>query len=137
MPAYYYVRMGYPVSGLRIDRYGDILSGFLLQKCVHHLGETVHVGGPVCRHIRTPHNLFLDLYYELAGMVIIEDLLPRLRELQVSGRDYPDVYASLAAGLREATDSFEGFVWDSGGREFLRQTSENMDTWLRALRTLG
>ena len=32
--AYYYVRMGFSLGGLRIDRYGDILSGYLLQKAV-------------------------------------------------------------------------------------------------------
>jgi Reversibly glycosylated polypeptide len=137
MAAYYYVRMGHQVEGLRIDRYGDVLSGFLLQKCVHHLGETVRIGRPVCRHLRTPHNLFQDLYYELAGMVILEDLLPRLRELEVSGAQYAEAYASLAAGIRNCAHGFKGFVWDSGGREFLLQTADNMETWLSALRALG
>jgi hypothetical protein len=137
MAAYYYVRMGQEVGGLRIDRYGDVLSGFLLQKCVHHLGETVRIGRPVCRHVRTPHNLFRDLYHELAGMVILEDLLPCLRELDVSGSEYQDAYASLAAGIRNCAHGFKGFVWDSGGREFLLQTADNMETWLSALRALG
>jgi len=26
VPAYYFIRMGYPISGLSIDRYGDVLS---------------------------------------------------------------------------------------------------------------
>lgn len=137
MPAYYYVRMGQAVGGLRIDRYGDVLSGFLVQKCVHHLGETVLVGGPVCRHIRTAHNLFQDLYHELAGMVIIEDFLPRLREMSISGRGYADTYESLAAAIRATAPGFKGFVWDSGGREFLLETADNMETWLSALRALG
>jgi len=137
MPAYYYVRMGQAVGGLRIDRYGDVLSGFLLQKCVHHLGETVRVGGPVCRHLRTPHNLFQDLYHELAGMVILEDFLPRLREMDISGRSYAETYESLAAAIRAAAPGFKGFVWDSGGREFLLETADNMETWLLALRSIG
>src|SRR3712207_9514532 len=36
---YYFVRMGYPLAGLPIDRYGDIFSGYLSQACVKHMGE--------------------------------------------------------------------------------------------------
>ena len=38
---YYYVRMGYPLTGMRIDRYGDILSGYFIQKCVKHLEQDI------------------------------------------------------------------------------------------------
>ncbi len=75
MAAYYYLRMGFPIKGLRIDRYGDILSGYFVQKCIRHLGDAVRIGDPVCKHIRTRHNLFKNLYHELAGMVLIEDLV--------------------------------------------------------------
>jgi hypothetical protein len=32
--AYYYVKMGFSLGGLSIDRYGDILSGYFCQACV-------------------------------------------------------------------------------------------------------
>lgn len=133
IPAYYYVRMGFPLQGMRIDRFGDILSGYFAQKCAKHLGHCVRIGGPVAEHRRTPHNLFKDLYHELAGIVLIEELLPWLQDVRLSGRDYVETYASLADALTAQADSFAGFVWDQGGREFLRETAQCMRQWLRAL----
>lgn len=135
--AYYYVRMGYAIEGLKIDRYGDILSGYFVQKCIRHLRESIRVGDPICHHHRTPHNLFKDLYHELAGMVVVEELLPWLRELKLSGDSYVEAYACLADELAAASEHFRGFVFDQGGRDFLRFTSENMKTWLTALSRMG
>lgn len=136
IPAYYYVRMGFPIQGMSIDRFGDILSGYFLQKCAKHLGHAVRFGDPVAEHRRSPHNLFKDLFHELAGMVVIEDLLPWLRELKLEGSNYSETYASLAQALHEQADSFTGFVWDDGGRDFLKDTAACMQTWLAALHHL-
>lgn len=133
IPAYYYVRMGYGLQGLKIDRFGDILSGYFVQKCAKHLGHAIRIGSPVADHRRTPHNLFQDLYHELAGVVLIEDLLPWLQELRLSGSSYADAYASLADALAAQAPHFKGFVWDQGGRDFLSGTAQHMRTWLRLL----
>lgn len=134
--AYYYVRMGYPLKGMTIDRYGDILSGYFLQKCAKHLGHAVRFGDPVAEHHRSPHNLFKDLYHELAGMVLVEDLLPWLQELELSGSDYASAYASLADALETEAEGFRGFIWDDGGREFLHDTAACMRRWLTVLEQL-
>jgi hypothetical protein len=137
MAAYYYVRMGFAIEGLKIDRYGDILSGYFVQKCIRHLGEAVRVGDPLCDHRRTPHNLFKDLYHELAGMVLIEELLPWLVELKLTGGNYRDAYACLADELAAAAPRFGGFVFDQGGRDFLTDTAAHMRTWLAVLKAIG
>lgn len=137
IPSYYYVRMGFPLQGMRIDRFGDILSGYFLQKCAKHLGHVVRLGGPVADHRRTPHNLFKDLYHELAGIVLVEELLPWLQEARIEGNDYTQAYAALADALEEQSSRFKGFVWDQGGREFLAETAQCMRTWLKTLRTLA
>lgn len=129
--AYYYIRMGYALQGLKIDRFGDILSGYFVQKCAKHLGDAVRIGGPVAEHRRSTHNLFKDLYFELAGVVLIEELLPWLQEFQLDGGDYKTAYASLADALDAHADRFKGFVWDEGGRDFLRETAACMRTWLK------
>lgn len=131
--AYYYVRMGFPLQGLRIDRFGDILSGYFVQKCAKHLGDTVRFGPPVASHKRSPHNLFKDLYFELAGMVIVEELLPWLIELKLDGSDYRHSYAALADAIESAAPQFKGFIWDEGGREFLVDTARCMRHWLAAV----
>jgi hypothetical protein len=137
MAAYYYVRMGFAIEGLKIDRYGDILSGYFVQKCARHLGESVRLGDPICDHRRTPHNLFKDLYHELAGMVLVEELLPWLVELKLTGGSYRDAYACLSDELASAAPRFRGFVFDQGGRDFLADTARHMRTWLRTVEKLG
>ncbi len=137
IPAYYYVRMGYPLQGLKIDRFGDILSGYFVQACAKHLGDLLRVGGPVADHRRTPHNLLKDLYHELAGIALIEDLLPWLQALKLEGGDYASAYAALADALDAQAERFTGFVWDEGGREFLRETAGCMRAWLGVMRRLG
>lgn len=135
--AYYYVRMGFQLSGLRIDRYGDIISGYLIQACVKTAGDAIRIGSPVADHRRTPHNLFKDLYHELAGMVLLDDLLPWLTELPMHGERYPELYAGLADALEQKGATMRGFVWDDGGRDFLTDTAANMRAWLEAVRTIG
>jgi hypothetical protein len=127
--AYYYVRMGYPLTGMKIDRYGDILSGYFIQKCVKHLGQCIRVGSPVANHHRTQHNIFKDLYNELAGIVICEELVPWLKEVKLEGQTYLDAYECLANQLIQAADRFKGFIWDEGGKDFLRETGSLMLLW--------
>lgn len=135
--AYYYVRMGFSLGGLRIDRYGDILSGYLLQKVVKTRGAGIRVGTPIADHRRTPHNLFKDLYHELAGMVLLEDILPWLQDLPLQSGSYATLYASLADALEDKAGTMRGFVWDEGGSDFLRDTAANMRAWLDAVATIG
>jgi hypothetical protein len=137
IPAYWYVRMGFALQGMTIDRFGDILSGYFLQKCAKHLGDTIRLGSPVAEHHRTPHDSFRDLHAELPGMVLLEGLLPWLREVPLSGDSYADAYASLAAALREEARRFTGFVWDEGGREFLVETADGMQDWLDVVSRVG
>lgn len=130
---YYYVRMGYPLQGLQIDRYGDILSGYLTQKCLKHLRQGIRIGTPLLDHRRSPHNLFKDLYHELAGMVLIEDLLPWLVEVKLTGDNPLAAYECLADQLAASASRFKGFVWDSGGRDFLVETARCMKLWTNAV----
>jgi len=135
--AYYYVRMGFDVGGLSIDRFGDIMSGYFCQACVKARGEAIRIGSPIADHRRTPHNLFKDLYHELAGVVLLDDLLPWLTELKLRGASYSELYATLADELHARGDAYKGFIWDQGGGAFLRETAEHMRAWLEAVRLIG
>jgi hypothetical protein len=42
--AFYFVRMGHALAGMPTGRWGDILSGYLSQACMRHLGYRVRVG---------------------------------------------------------------------------------------------
>lgn len=137
MPAYYYVRMGFPLGGLTVDRYGDILSGYFISKCAHELEHAIRIGSPIADHRRTPHNLFKDLYHELACVVLLDDLLPWLVETKLSGSSYGELYEDLAVRLEERASAYRGFIWDQGGGEFFRSTADHMRAWLAAVRTIG
>ena len=96
----------------------------------------MRVGAPIAEHHRTPHNLFKDLYFELAGVVVVEELLPWLHELPLRESSYAACYAELAHALEAGADRFRGFVWDDGGREFLRDTAACMQMWLKLIERL-
>ncbi len=131
---YYYVRMGFPLKGLSLDRFGDILSGYLTQKCIKHLGHAVRVGTPIVEHRRTPHNLFKDLYHELAGIVLVEEFVPWLQSVPLEGRTYLAAYNCLAERITAVAGQFTGFIWDDGGRDFLREMARSMQIWSRLVR---
>lgn len=131
---YYYVRMGFPLRGLSIDRFGDILSGYLTQKVIKHLGQGIRVGSPIVEHRRTPHNLFKDLYHELAGIVLIEEFVPWLIELKLTGTTYLEAYAELADAIAREAMCFKGFIWDDGGGEFLQLMARLMESWVQIVR---
>ena len=135
--AYYYVRMGFPLSGMKIDRFGDICSGYFLQKCIKARGEAIRIGTPVADHRRTPHNLFKDLYHELAGLVLLDDLLPWLLDLNLGEGSYRDLYLALADALDAKSATMRGFVWDEGGGAFLKETAGHMRAWIAAVDAIG
>jgi Reversibly glycosylated polypeptide len=129
MAAYYYVRMGSPLRGMMIDRYGDIFSGYFLQWCVAAIGEGVRVGGPMLDQQRNPHNLFVDLWHELAGMMILEDVGPLLAEPPPEMVSYRVAYVALSQHLESIADRFEGFIWTDECRTYFRDISRIMRIW--------
>lgn len=134
---YYYVRMGFALQGLRIDRFGDILSGYLTQKVIKHCGQGIRVGTPILDHRRTPHNLFKDLYHELAGIVLIEEFVPWLQEVQLTGNTPLEAYGVLAELIEAKAATTTGFIWDEGGRDFLKEMATLMRTWIKIVRQFG
>ena len=137
IPSYYFVRMGLPVSGMRIDRYGDIFSGYFSQACAKGLGDSVRVGTPIAMHRRNSHNYLRDATQEMGCICVLEDLLPWLQEYRLSGKDYLETYESLSHGLEEAACQFRGFIWTEETVKFLRSTANTMREWVKACRRIG
>jgi len=135
MAAYYFVRMGYPVAGLAIDRYGDIFSGYFVQACAKHLGGLVRFGTPVAEHRRNTHNYLRDATMEWGAILVLEDLLPWLREVKLSGTTWLEAYRSLSDELANFAERLTLACAPSlseGARGFLRQTAGDMRTWVEA-----
>ena len=134
--AYYFLRMGYPMAGMQIDRYGDIFSGYFSQACVRHLGFRIRVGTPIANHMRNSHNYLRDLTNELACIWLIEDLSAWLREVNLDGTTYASSYLSLASALDDAAEEFSGFIWNDSTRGYVHQMAYCMRAWVKAVKTI-
>jgi len=137
IPSYYFLPMGHTVSGLRMDRYGDLFSGYFSQACARHLGYSVRAGTPVADHRRNTHRFLHDATQELAGIWMLEDLLPWLVELPLDGRTYSEAYLTLSHLLEDSVSRFSGFIWTDSARDYFRATASSMRAWLAACRQLA
>jgi hypothetical protein len=134
--AYYFLKMGYPLAGMPIDRYGDIFSGYFVAACCKHLGGAVAVGDPAAEHKRNAHNYLQDATQEWACIVVLEDLLPWLVETELSGNDYPSAYVSLSHAMEDAVETFKGRAWSDATRGFFHLIARYMRRWARACQGL-
>jgi hypothetical protein len=130
--AYYFVRMGYPVAGVPIDRYGDIFCGYFCQACVRYLGNRIRVGTPTSFHKRNSHNYFHDLLQELACIWALEDITGWLPEAELEGRTYGEAYLSLADALDHQVERFKGSIWTDATRIYFHQMTYYMRQWVAA-----
>lgn len=136
VPAYYYVKMGYALNGAAVDRFGDIFSGYLLQACVKRLGGVVRFGTPVADHRRNSHNYMRDAAAESFGVQVLEEFIPWLTEVKLSGSTTMEAYASLAAAIDDGAERFQGAFWTDAAKGFLHQMAFYMRAWLRACATI-
>ena len=88
-------------NGLQIDRFGDIFSGYFSQACARHLGHSIRAGTPIAEHRRNAHRYLRDATQEMAGIWVLEDLLPWLADLRldVEKVGFLRSRVALAAGL--------------------------------------
>lgn len=135
--AYYFVRMGYPLAGMPIDRYGDIFSGYLVQACMQHMGDRVRMGTPVAEHRRNSHNYMRDLAGEIGCIFVLEDLTQWLQSLKLEGTNYGQAYLSLADAIDDQVEKFTGAIWTDSTRAFFHETTFCMREWITACRRIG
>jgi Reversibly glycosylated polypeptide len=134
---YYFVRMGYPLAGMPIDRYGDIFSGYLVQACIRHMGHRIRIGTPVADHRRNSHNHMRDLAGELACIFVLEDFLAWLPTARLEGKTYCETYLSLADAIDDQVERFDGSIWTEATRGFFHQMGYCMRQWTSACRQIG
>ncbi|MCX5706645.1 MAG: hypothetical protein NTW13_03130 [Candidatus Omnitrophica bacterium] len=137
VPAYYYVKMGYDIKGMKLDRFGDIFSGFFLQKCVQAKRQRIKIGSPVLEHRRSLHNLYKDLWNELVGMVIIDDILPLLETPLSQSANYGSAMLELSGKIEEWSVDRQGFLWEDSLRDYFKNVSRNIRLWVEACRQLN
>jgi hypothetical protein len=135
--SYYFVRMGYPLAGMPIDRYGDIFSGYLSQACIRHMGHRIRIGTPVADHKRNSHNYLRDLTGELACILTLEPFTEWLHDLKLQGSTYSETYLSLADAIDHQVQLFSGQIWTDATRGYFHQMTYCMRQWEKACRIVS
>jgi hypothetical protein len=133
LPAYWFVRMGQRLLGLRLGRFGDILSGYFVQACAKHLGHAVRFGDPVTSHERNRHVLLDDLLEELPGILVLEHLVEWLRACPLEGSSYADAYRALSHALDVLAEHLDPALRSADVRGFLHDIAAAMRRWLDLL----
>jgi hypothetical protein len=131
--AYYFLRMGYPLGGVAIDRYGDIFSGYFVQKCVRVMGDAIAAGAPAASHRRNRHHYMNDAWNEWGCILVLEDLLPWLVETTaLSSASYGEAYVSLSHAIQDVVERMNGRIWTDATRGYFHQMAHYMRTWAGA-----
>jgi hypothetical protein len=125
LPCYYYVLMGAQIEGLKLDRYGDIWSGYFAKKVIDQVGDRVSVGKPLTDHRRNIHDIFKDLRAELYGMIMTERLIEFLEPLNLTAKNYSDAYLELAEHLSKANLGNE-----KGINTYIAKLTKAMKIWI-------
>jgi hypothetical protein len=131
--AYYYILMHEPMHGSRLNRFGDIWSGFFAQKCAKAIGHAVAFGAPAVQQVRNDHDLFVDLREEYWGIVISEYLSQWLTEVRLEGSDYPTLYGNLADRLAEYVRGLQDRIVNDQVIAYFEKVRAAMHTWLEAV----
>lgn len=131
LPCCYYLPMGAKIEGTILDRYGDIWSGLFINKIVNQIGDRITVGHPVVRHLRSPHDLFKDLQYELWGMILTDYLAPTIASMKLSKKTYADLYWELAQEVKTLD------IYPSADvRKYFQNLAAAMEIWVETCRTI-
>ena len=137
IPAYYYVRMLEPLPGAKLDRYGDIWSGYFITRCAEHLGESIGVGQPEVDHQRNVHDLLADLRAEFWGMVLTPLFIDALRAGTLEGSDYAAAARSLAALLERSAADIEAKAAVPGVADYISSIGSHLRLWVDVCDELG
>jgi predicted house-cleaning noncanonical NTP pyrophosphatase (MazG superfamily) len=132
LPCYYYILMNASLRGMKIDRYGDIWSGFLIKKAIDQMNERAVVGRPMVVHRRNSHNYLKDLKSELWGMLLTEEIVKWLEQLQLESDNYFDIYLEMANGLKKLKEGFAEYAI----RKYLEKIANAMNVWVDACRKI-
>jgi hypothetical protein len=132
VPAFLCVPMGYPVSGGRIERYGDIWGGYFLQALM--AGSAYHVcfGRPIVEHCRNPHNYLDDLRHEFWGMILTDWLLSVLRgQFRPEGADIIERIEQLSVFLHEVNCRMLPKWCPKEVSSFVSETAQTLSKWAK------
>jgi hypothetical protein len=137
IPAYFFVLMGWPVPGGKIDRYGDIWGGYFFQSIVRGTKYYTAFGRPLVEHRRNPHVYVDDLRYEFWGMILTDWLVNLLKDqFKPSKESIVERVVELGEFLEnQALEQMP--TWSPVEmKNFLTYTAKNLKLWAKACKEL-
>jgi hypothetical protein len=137
IPGYWFVTMGAVLDGVRMDRFGDIFSGYFVQLCAEAVGGRVRIGPPVVEQIRNPHDLLKDLWCEMPALRLVEEMVELFEQPLTPARSYVAAYRELAERIASFAPVHKGSRWKDDIRNWLETTSRTMKLWADACETLA
>jgi hypothetical protein len=129
------VPVGDPVSGIAVERYGDIWAGFFVRKLIDHLDDRITFGHPACDHRRNAHNLLGDLELEFWSIILTDPLAELLRGWSLTASSYADAYLELADHLESAKWSHKRMAGEF--KAFFTTMARAMRVWVESCRQFG
>lgn len=128
LPCYYFITMDAVLNGSKIDRYGDIWSGFFAVKVIQSMKHCVSCGLPLANHVRNKHDLLNDLQIELGGMILTESLIPIIESAVLKANSYDKAYLELAKAIEEMVSANEKFTADV--KNYFYKITSAMKVWV-------
>lgn len=124
-PIFYVLKMDSMINGLKIDRYDDIWSGWMLQKIMHKFGYTATFGTPLSYHDRNSHNYSKDLSCEFIGIALNLLIFDAIDKCNITASTISEAYLQLA----DAIDNV--IVNNYEMKEYLSKLADSMRTWIK------
>ncbi len=129
LPAFYQLPMNIPVADARLDRFGDIWSGYILKRLADVRGDLVTIGQPAVTHTKAGNTL-RETRVETYGH-LLENYFYRFVDeavAELSADDYAAMYGRFARGFARAADREKlPPVYD----EFFATMSDKMIRWAK------
>ena len=127
VPAFYQLPMNVEVCDARLDRFGDIWSGYILKKLADIRGDLVTIGKPVVTHTKAG-NTIREIKVEHFGNLMENYFYPLVDEsIQgIAPGDYGEMYHQFASTFNQIANKAN---LPKGYRNFFASMSEKMARW--------
>jgi len=133
VPAFYQLPMNVEVCNARLDRFGDIWSGYILKKLTDIRGDLITIGKPVVTHTKAGSTL-REIQVEHFGNLLESCFYPLVDEAieGICPNDYSEMYHQFAVNFNR---SVEKANLPKGYQTFFVAMSEKMVRWSSLFRS--
>jgi hypothetical protein len=127
VPAFYQLPMNVEVCNARLDRFGDIWSGYILKKLADIRGDLITIGKPVVTHTKAGSTI-REIQVEHFGNLLENCFYPLVDEAieGISPNDYSEMYHQFAVNFNR---SIAKAKLPKGYQAFFIAMSEKMVRW--------